>query len=147
VSVIDVRDVLAALAEVLNNVTLGVTVVGAVTLVGGALILVGAVAMTRFQRLYEASIYRTLGAGTRLIAAMVLVEYGVLGLLASLAGAAGALALSWTLARYLFHIAWSPAPVVVGVGVVATTVAVSVVGLVASVDVLVRKPLGALRSE
>jgi putative ABC transport system permease protein len=147
VSVIDVRDVLAALAEVVNNVTLGVTVVGAVTLVGGVLILIGAVAMTRFQRLYEASIYRTLGASTRVLAAMVLVEYGVLGLLASIAGAAGALALSWTLARYLFSIAWTPAPAVVATGVIATTVAVSLVGLLASLDVLVRKPLGALRSD
>jgi putative ABC transport system permease protein len=147
ISVIDVRDVLAAIADVVNNVTLGVTVVGAVTLVGGALILIGAVAMTRFQRLYEASIYRTLGASTRVLATMVLVEYGVLGLLASLAGAAGALALSWALARYLFSIAWSPAPAVVVIGVMATTVAVSLVGLAASLDVLVRKPLGALRSE
>ena len=77
-----------ALADVLDNVTLGVTVVGAVTLAGGALILVGAVAMTRFQRLYEASIYRTLGASTRMLATMVLVEYSLLGLFASLAGAA-----------------------------------------------------------
>ena len=49
----------------------GVTIVGAVTLIGGMLILVGAVAMTKFQRLYEAAIYRTLGASTRLVATMV----------------------------------------------------------------------------
>ena len=57
-----------AIRSVVDNVTLGVTVVGAVTLVGGVLILVGAVAMTKFQRLYEAAIYRTLGASTRLLA-------------------------------------------------------------------------------
>jgi putative ABC transport system permease protein len=147
VSVIDVRDLLAALAEVIDNVTLGVTVVGAITLVGGALILVGAVAMTRFQRLYEASIYRTLGASTRVLAAMVLVEYGLLGLVASLAGAAGALALSWVLADQLFSIAWAPPPALVAAGVLGTTSAVSLVGLAASLDVLVRKPLGVLRSE
>jgi putative ABC transport system permease protein len=147
VSVIDVRDILAALEEVIGHVTLGVTVVGAVTLVSGALILVGAVAMTRFQRLYEASIYRTLGASTRLLAVMVLVEYGLLGLLASLAGGAGALGLSWVLARQLFSITWAPPPDVLVVGVLATTAAVAVVGLVASLDVLVRKPLGLLRSE
>jgi putative ABC transport system permease protein len=147
VSVIDVRDVLAALAEVIDNVTLGVTVVGAITLAGGALILIGAVAMTRFQRVYEASIYRTLGASTRMLAVMVLVEYSLLGLFASVAGAAGALALSWALARHLFSIAWDPAPGLVVGGVIATTMAVSIVGLVASLDVLVRKPLGALRSE
>jgi putative ABC transport system permease protein len=62
VSAIDVAAVVQSIREILNNVTLGVTIVGAITLVGGVLILIGAVAMTKFQRLYEAAIYRTLGA-------------------------------------------------------------------------------------
>ncbi len=95
VSVIDVRDVMASIRDVVDNVTLGVTVVGAVTLLAGALMLIGAVAMTKFQRLYEAAIYRTLGAGTRLVAAMVAVEYGILGVLAGVLGAVGAVGLSW----------------------------------------------------
>ena len=104
------RDVLASIREVVDNATLGVTIVGAVTLVGGVLILVGAVAMTKFQRLYEAAIYRTLGASTRMLAAMVAIEYGLLGLLAGALGAAGALVLSWALATWLFEIDWQPAP-------------------------------------
>ena len=51
-------------------------------LFSGALILVGAVAMTKFQRVYEAAVFKTLGANTRTIARMLLLEYGVLGLLA-----------------------------------------------------------------
>ena len=79
VTAIDVRAVVASIRDVLDNVTLGITVVGVVTLVSGVLILIGAVAMTKFQRLYDAAIYRTLGASTRLIATMVAVEYGLLG--------------------------------------------------------------------
>ena len=100
----------------LDNITLGITVVGAITLVSGVLILVGAVAMTKFQRLYEAAIYRTLGASTRVLTAMVAVEYGLLGLLAGILGAAGALALSWALARYLFDMTWRPAPGLLAAG-------------------------------
>ncbi|HUL75450.1 MAG TPA: FtsX-like permease family protein [Vicinamibacterales bacterium] len=147
VSSIDVRDVLASIKEVLDNVTLGVTIVGAVTLAGGVLILVGAVAMTKFQRLYEAAIYRTLGASTRMIASMVAIEYALLGALAGLVGAAGALALSWALARWLFDIEWRPAGWLFASGVVATAVTVAAVGLAASADILVRKPLAVLRSE
>ncbi len=62
VSSIDVRAVVGAVRTVLDKITQGVTVVGAITLGAGVLILVGAVAMTKFQRLYEAAIYRTLGA-------------------------------------------------------------------------------------
>jgi putative ABC transport system permease protein len=147
VSAIDVGAVVASIREILNNVTLGVTIVGGITLVGGILILIGAVAMTKFQRLYEAAIYRTLGASTKRIAAMVAVEYGVLGTLAGLLGALGAFGLSWALARYLFEMEWEPAPGLLGLGVVMTALAVALVGLAASMDILVRKPLGTLRSE
>jgi putative ABC transport system permease protein len=101
--------------------------------------------MTKFQRLYEAAIYRTLGASSRLVAAMVAVEYGVLGALAGIVAAAGALGLSWALARYLFEISWRPAPGLLVTGAILTAALVSVVGLLSSLDVLVKKPLGSLR--
>jgi putative ABC transport system permease protein len=147
VSIVDVKDVLATLQEVVANATLGVTIVGAVTLVGGGLILIGAVAMTKFQRVYDAAIYRTLGASTRLLASMVAIEYGLLGCLSGLVGAGGALALSWLVATRLFEIDWHPVPGALSIGVGLTTVLVGVVGLAASVDVLLTKPLRTLRSE
>jgi putative ABC transport system permease protein len=147
VSTIDVRDILASIREVVDNVTLGITIVGAVTLVSGVLILIGAVAMTRFQRLYDAAIYRTLGASTRTIASMLAVEYGLVGVLAGVLGAAGALAMSWALARGLFDIPWHPAPAILTAGVVFTALLVAVVGVGASVEMLTRKPLATLRGE
>jgi putative ABC transport system permease protein len=147
VSAIDVRAVVASVRTILDKITLGVTVVGAITVGAGILILVGAVAMTKFQRLYEAAIYRTLGASTRTLTGMVAIEYGVLGLLAGVMGAAGAFGLSWALARYLFDMTWRPAPLMLTGGALVTALIVCAVGLAASVDVLVRKPLGALRHE
>jgi putative ABC transport system permease protein len=147
VSAIDVRDVLAALEQVIANATLGVTVVGAVTLVSGVLILIGAVAVTRFQRLYEAAIYRTLGASTRTLGSMMAVEYGLVGLLAGALAAVGALGLTWAMARYLFEIDWRPAPVLLTAGVLITGAAVAIVGLAASAGILMQKPLATLRNE
>lgn len=147
VSAIDVRDVLRTIQEVLQNVTLGVTIVGAVMLVSGVLILIGAVAMTKFQRLYEAAIYRTLGAGTWRLASMVAIEYGALGALAGVLGATGATGLSYVVSRYLLEITWHPAPMVLVSGIVGTAALVAIVGVVSSIDVLVRKPLSTLRSE
>jgi putative ABC transport system permease protein len=147
VSVINVRDVIASIREVVDDVTMGVTVVGFVTLLAGALVLIGAVAMTKFQRLYEAAIYRTLGAGTRLVTAMVAVEYGILGVLAGVLGAIGAVGLSWVLATYLLEIEWQPAFSMLSAGVVATASLVGLVGVLASIDILLKKPLSTLRSE
>ena len=44
--------------------------------------------MTKFRRVYEAAILKTLGASSRLIATMLLLEYGVLGAIAGTVGRA-----------------------------------------------------------
>ncbi len=63
----------------MSKVTLAISVVGGLVLFSGGLILIGAVAMTKFQRVYEAAVFKTLGASTGSIARMLLFEYGVLG--------------------------------------------------------------------
>ncbi len=147
VSVIDVREILAGVQSVVDNVTLAISIVGAIALTSGALILIGAVAMTKFERVYEAAILRTLGASTRVLGAMLALEYTALGLLAGIVGAAGALALSWAVCRHLFHIAWRPSPGLLTAGAVLTSVLVGVIGVLASADVLRKKPLATLRAE
>ena len=92
VSIIDLPS-LATIRNVVDKVTLGVTVVGGLVLVSGTLILIGAVSMTKFRRVYEAAILKTLGASSRLIAATLLLEYGVLGAIAGTIGAIGAIGL------------------------------------------------------
>ncbi len=147
VSVIDGREMLSALKTVVDNVTLAVTVVGTLVVVSGLMILVGAVAMTKFRRVYEAAILKTLGATRQVIATMLLLEYGVLGVLAGVLGAAGAAALTWALSRFAFDMAYRPAPALWTIGIATTGVVVSVVGVAASWDVLQRKPLATLRAE
>jgi putative ABC transport system permease protein len=147
VSVIDLRDVLAAIQDVVNNITMAVTVVGGLVLLSGALILIGAVSMTKFRKVYEAAILKTLGASSRLIATMLLLEYGVLGAIAGAVGAIGAVALSWGIATYALDLPWEPTPVLTMGGIAITAVLVGIIGLVASLDVLRHKPLATLRAE
>ena len=147
VSVIDGLAVLDTVRRVLDYVTLAISVVGGVALFSGGLILVGAVAMTRFQRIHEAAIFRTLGANARMLALMLVLEYGVLGILAGGVGSLGALILTWALARHVFEIAWFPSLLANVSGVFVTAAVVGGVGVAASVDVLRRKPLATLRAE
>jgi putative ABC transport system permease protein len=147
VSVIDLREILDTVQAIVSNVTLAVTVVGALVLLSGALILVGAVSMTKFRRVYEAAILKTLGASGRLIAAMLVLEYGVLGAIAGTVGALGAIALSWAVARYALELPWEPAPALTLFGIAATAVFVAAIGVLASLDVLRHKPLATLRAE
>jgi putative ABC transport system permease protein len=147
VSVIDLREVLQSIQSIVSNVTLAVTVVGGLVLFSGALILVGAVSMTKYRRVYEAAILKTLGASSRLIATMLLLEYGVLGAIAGTVGALGAIGLSWAVATYALEMAWEPAPGLTVTGIAVTAVFVAAVGVLASLDVLRHKPLATLRAE
>jgi putative ABC transport system permease protein len=147
VSAIDLREILQIVQSVVNNVTLAVTVVGILVLLSGGLILVGAVSMTKFRRVYEAAILKTLGASSRPIAAMLVLEYGVLGTIAGTVGAAGAVVLSWAVARFALELPWEPTPAITIVGVAATALLVAAIGVLASVDVLRHKPLATLRAE
>jgi putative ABC transport system permease protein len=146
-SVIDGREIMDAIKTVVENVTLAVTVVGTLVLISGLLILIGAVAMTKFRRVYEAAIFKTLGATRRLIATVLVLEYGLLGLLAGSIGAAGAIGLTWAISRYAFDIPFRPLFGLSATGVVITALLVAAIGVISSWEVLQRKPLATLRAE
>ena len=146
-SVIDGREIIDAIKTVVDNVTLAVTVVGTLVLLSGLLILIGAVAMTKFRRVYEAAIFKTLGATRRLIATVLVLEYGLLGLLAGTIGAAGAIGLTWAISRYALDIPFRPLIGLSAIGVIATAVLVAAIGVISSWEVLQRKPLATLRAE
>jgi len=147
VSVIDGREILATVKSVVDNVTLAVTVVGTLVVFSGLLILIGAVAMTKFRRVYEAAIFKTLGATRQLIAAVLVIEYGLLGLLAGSIGAGGAIALSWAISRYALDIPFRPLLGMSAAGVAVTAILVAAIGVISSWEVLQRKPLATLRAE
>ncbi|MBY0495193.1 MAG: ABC transporter permease [Cyanobacteria bacterium] len=147
VSVIDGREIIDAITSVIDNVTLAVTVVGTLVVVSGLMILIGAVAMTKFRRVYEAAIFKTLGATRRLIATVLVLEYGLLGILAGGIGAGGAIGLTWAISKYALEIPFTPLIGVSTAGVAITTLLVAAIGVISSWEVLQRKPLATLRAE
>ena len=147
VSVIDFHDVVERIRDVMSKVTLAITVVGGLVLFSGALILIGAVAMTKFQRVYEAAVFKTLGANTRAIARMLFFEYGVLGSLAGVIGSLGAVVLTWAVSRYALEIPWRIFVAEHVAGVILTAILVAAIGVFSSLDVLRNKPLATLRAE
>ena len=146
ISVIDVADIMRAVTRILNNVTLAVSFIGGFVLLSGVLILVGSIAMTKWQRVYEAAVLKTLGAKRRVLLSIMLAEYGLLGLTAGLVGTLAAIALSYSLSRFVFEIPWSFTPWLYFAGLGATVLLVAAVGALSSFDALTRKPLAVLRA-
>jgi putative ABC transport system permease protein len=147
VAYIDVFDILEIARDIIGNVSLTVSFVGGFVFLSGLLILIGSIAMTKFHRLYESAILKTLGAQRKLIVTTLLVEYGVLGLLAGVMGSCAAIALTWAMCKYGLEIGWRFIPSVNLWGIVLAAVVVMLVGVASSWDVLIKKPLGILRAE
>jgi putative ABC transport system permease protein len=147
VSSLDLTQVQRTIEGVLDKVALAVRFMALFSLAAGAVVLAGAVAASRTQRVREGALLRTLGARRSQLLRILLTEYAVLGALA--AGAAlllSALA-GWALVRFVFGGAFTlpgPALLALLLGVLALTV---VVGLLGSTEVWRRPPLEVLRSE
>lgn len=147
ISVIDVAGVVSTISRILNNATLAISFLGGFVLLCGVLILVGSIAMTKFQRIYEVAVLKTLGAKRKVLLIILFIEYGLLGLVAGLVGALAAVALSYAVTHYVFEIPWDFSPLVVLAGILATIAIVTIVGVSSSFNVLTRKPLAILRAQ
>jgi putative ABC transport system permease protein len=147
VQIFDVADILEAVNRLVSNFVLAISFVGSFVLLSGILILIGSVALTKSQRIYENAVLKTLGANRRSLATILVTEYGLLGLLAGLIATGFAVMLSFVVTTYLMEIEWQFDPLLAIGGLVITTLLVTVVGVAASFDVLFRKPLATLRSQ
>jgi len=147
VQIFDVADILETVQRLINNFVLAVSFVGSFVMLSGILILMGSIALTKSQRVYESAILKTLGADRKTLSGMLVAEYLLLGFLAGSIGAVFATALSFVVSRYLMNIEWEFQPVLTIIGIGVTTAIVTLVGVIGSFDVLFRKPLATLRSQ
>jgi len=147
VTTVDLSNVQETLERLIDRVVLAIRFMALFTLGTGTLVLVGALATSRFQRIREGALLRTLGATRAQLLRIVLSEYLSLGVMAAVVALVLAAVAGWALARFVFEGRFTlPLLPLAGLGaaVVALTVAV---GLANSRDVLRRPPLEVLRAE
>ena len=147
VQIIDVADIIAVVQRLVNNFVLAISFVGSFVMLSGILILIGSIGLTKSQRIYENAILKTLGAKRPVLTTILFAEYGILGILAGIIGAFFATLLSYAVAEYILNIDWEFDFVLTVTGVLITAFLVTAVGVIASFDVLFRKPLSTLRSQ
>ena len=147
ITVINVADVLQIVQQVVDQIAVVYRFIAGFMILAGAVILASAVAGTRFRRVREAAILKSLGATRRRVAGIFSVEFLVLGLLAGgggalLANGLTAVVLEWLLeGDFEFHARASAA------AVGATALLANAAGWAASYRILGHKPLEVLRHE
>jgi putative ABC transport system permease protein len=147
VTAIPIREVLERVTAVLDQIALAVRLVAAFSIGAGLIVMAGALAITRRQRLYQSVILKTIGATRGFVSRVSAIEYALLGAAAGVAGSALAAGLAWAVLRWAFDVPWQWAPATLVAGVLAATGLALVVGFLGTRRLLGRKPLGVLRGE
>jgi putative ABC transport system permease protein len=146
VTVINVAQALETVRAVVIQITYVIQFLAAFSIFAGVVILASSIAGTRYRRIREVVVLKTLGATRRRIAMVFSIEFAVLGLVAGVVGILFANIIARVLlgrmtVTYHFQWTWTVGALV---GTAALTVAT---GWLASHRILGRKPLEVLREE
>ncbi|MGC3946814.1 MAG: FtsX-like permease family protein [Chryseolinea sp.] len=147
VSLIDLRLILSTVNGLFDKLALVIRFLAVFSIITGLVVLAGAVINSKFARVKENVLLRTIGARTRQIFKITLIEYAWLGLFSALTGMVLALVGGWLLTTYFFEITFAFDALellIIGGGVVLLTV---VIGWFNSREVITTPPLQVLRRE
>ena len=132
---------------ILSKVAFVIEFMAAFTVLTGLIVLVGAVATGCFQRIRETVLLRTLGATRRQLLQIQMVEYAILGVLASIVGGALSVAGNALVTKFIFRLSPSVPLLVLLAGGLAVVVVTLITGLSAGRGVTDHPPLEILREE
>ncbi|MUU77067.1 ABC transporter permease [Winogradskyella endarachnes] len=147
VSIIDLRQVYTIIEDILDKVSWIINFMAFFSILTGIIVLIGSVRTSKYQRIKESVLLRTIGAKNKQILQISAFEYLFLGLLGSLVGILLALLSSLCLAFFVFKEAFIPSLIPFLVFLPGITLLVLAIGLTNIRTVLQSSPLEVLRRE
>jgi putative ABC transport system permease protein len=147
ISVIDLALILSVIDELLSKIGFVIHFMAGFSILTGLIVLIASVRISKYQRIQESVLLRTLGASRNQILMITSLEYFFLGALAAATGILLSIAGSWALAKYRFDTTFSPhiLPVLaIFTGISLLTV---LIGLLNSRGILTKPPLEVLRRD
>lgn len=143
---IDLGQVITVVDELLTKIGYIIQFMSAFSIITGLIVLIASVRISKYQRIKESVLLRSLGAGGKQIFAITAYEYLFLGILSALTGILIAMAATWLLAKYSFEVRYSInylLALAIFLGISLLTV---LIGLLNSRSALNNSPLEILRS-
>ena len=147
VSIIDLGLVLSILDDILNKIGFVIRFMSAFSILTGLIVLISSVLISKYQRIQESVLLRTLGASRKQIFAITALEYFFLGAFASGTGIILSVGGSWALAHYSFDTTFSPQILPVVIVFLSICFLTVFIGLINSRGILSKPPLQVLRQE
>lgn len=147
ISMIDLGLVLSVLDEILTKMGFVIRFMAGFSIITGLIVLIASVLISKYQRIRESVLLRTLGASRKQILIITALEYFFLGALAAGAGIVLSLLASWGLAKFSFETSFTPQMLPILVLFTIISCLTVLIGLFNSRGILNKPPLEVLRSE
>ncbi|MGB5369337.1 MAG: FtsX-like permease family protein [Flavobacteriaceae bacterium] len=147
VSIIDIRQLLRLVEGILDKISWVINFMAFFSILTGIIVLIGSVRNSKYQRIKESVLLRTLGAKSKQILKITALEYLYLGLLGSGMGLVLSLIGSQLLALFVFKAVFVPSWAPFLILVPGITLLVLFIGMANSRSVLNSPPLQVLRKE
>lgn len=147
ISVIDLRQMLTVVEDILNKVSWIINFMAFFSILTGIIVLIGSVRTSKYQRIKESVLLRTLGAKNKQILTITALEYLFLGILGSLLGIVLALISSLLLSIFVFKEPFAPSLIPFLVFLPGISLLVLGIGLSNIREVLRSSPLEVLRKD
>ncbi|MEO6686385.1 MAG: FtsX-like permease family protein, partial [Dyadobacter sp.] len=133
--------------DLFNKIGFVIRFMAGFSILTGIVVLISSVLISKYQRLQESVLLRTLGASRKQIFAITALEYFFLGAMASLTGILLALISSWALAKFTFETEFKPELLPVLLLFLLVSSLTVVIGLINSRGILSKSPLEVLRQD
>jgi putative ABC transport system permease protein len=146
-TVIDLRQVYSIIQDILDKVSWVINFMAFFSILTGIIVLIGSVRTSKYQRIKESVLLRTLGANNKQVLKISALEYVFLGLLGSIVGIVLALISSLGLAWFVFEEPFAPSWIPFLIFLPGITGLVVLIGLSNIKPVLKSSPLEVLRRE
>lgn len=147
VSIIDLRQVVTLVENILDKISWVITFMAFFSIITGIIVLIGSVRNSKYQRIRESVLLRTLGAKSEQILKINALEYLFLGVLGTGVGVLLSLVSSFLLAYFIFDTPFIPSWVPFVVLLPGITLLVLFIGWFNSRGILKSPPLEVLRKE
>ncbi len=147
VTILDLRQVFTLVEDILDKISWIINFMAFFSILTGLIVLIGSVRNSKYQRIKESVLLRTLGAKSKQILQITALEYVYLGILGSLTGILLSLVGSQLLATFIFKEPFIPSAIPFLVFLPGITFLVVVIGLSNLKSVLKSPPLEVLRKE
>lgn len=145
VSIIDLALILNVLDEILNKIGFVIRFMAGFSIITGLIVLISSVLISKYQRMQESVLLRTIGASSLQVFMITALEYFFLGAIAAFTGIVLALIGNWGLAKFSFEVPFSPDWLTVVSIFFSISLLTTLIGVLNSRSALNRPPLEILR--